>query len=581
MHETKTRGNGKGPPNYDFSIFSIATMRHALEIDGQPEPNRGGFILCPFHGERTPSFHLVGEKGRESNFKCHGCGEGGGIADYLVKRGLAISNQDAALLLERHLDVTTPSTSKHHVNGNGTTKTAASGPKIKKLAFLAELDAGCAFAETFKDRMRYCEKAGGWFLWDAARWKRDEDNSVLNFASQYVRLLADSASEIEDLDERKKVLTFAISLRKRRILENLVTIASYQDGIAVGDPSRFDADPWLLNVNNGTIDLRTGELLSHDRSNLITRLVPITYDRQATCPRWHQFLNEIFAGDPETVEFVQRAAGYSLTGSNKEHALFVLWGRGANGKSTFLSALSAVLGDYGENTTPETFLDRKAGALTNDLARLRGARFVTSIETGERQALAENFTKAVTGGDRISARFLYHEFFEFEPVFKLWLGTNHRPIIRNNDYGIWRRIRLVPFEQCFKGDRDDKDLRAKLEAELPGILRWAVEGCLQWQQVGLTPPTTVTKATESYKEDMDALRPFLDEQCIMRPDAEAGSGDLYKAYKTWAEANGERPMTQTSFGNRLSDEGFGTFRDTKGRKRRRGIGLKSTDGPNS
>jgi putative DNA primase/helicase len=280
-------------------------------------------------------------------------------------------------------------------------------------------------------------------------------------------------------------------------------------------------------------------------------------------------LDEVFAGDTETIDFVQRATGYSLTGSNREHALFVLWGAGANGKSTLLGIIAELLGDYGLCAAPSTFMERQAGGATNDLAALRGARFVSAIESGERQSLAENFVKAVTGGDKISARYLYQEYFSFEPVFKVFLATNHKPIIKGTDEGIWRRIRLIPFTQRFEGADADHSLRQKLEAELPGILAWAVRGCLAWQAKGLTPPATVKDATASYRSEMDTFAGFL-ETCELNDTATVGATDLYQSYRAWAEASGERPVSQRWFGLRLADRGFAK-RTVKGRTFWRGI----------
>lgn len=440
---------------------------------------------------------------------------------------------------------------------------------------LTELGAARFFAQVYGDRIRYCARAGGWLVWDGRRWKLDDDGAIYRFAGACTDEMADIATQIPDLDERKKLLTFVIALRKRRGLENLIALAATLDGIAIGNPERFDSDQWLLNVENGTIDLRTGSLRPHHRSDLITKLVGIRYDPAATCSRWDRFLGEIFGDDPETVDFIQRATGYSLTGSTREHAFLVCHGVGANGKSSLLGTIGMILGDYGLAAAPETFVDRQAGAATNDLARLRGMRFVSALETSEGRSLAESFVKSVTGGDRISARYLYAEYFDFEPTFKLWLGTNHKPIIKGGDEGIWRRVRLVPFEQSFEGERRDPELRAKLDAELPGILAWAVRGCLEWQKRGLAPPSSVTGATAAYRSEMDTFASFIDERCEVADEASVGAGELYRAYRAWAESNGEKPLSQRWLGLRLSERDFRTQRT---KRERRWSGLRLADG---
>jgi putative DNA primase/helicase len=441
---------------------------------------------------------------------------------------------------------------------------------------LAEVDAGRTFARQYGDCIRYCQKAGGWFVWDGKRWKLDDDGAIYRLAEDCTSKIADAASSIPDLEERKKVLTFAINLRKRRGIENVVAIAAWQEGISVGNPERFDAEPWALNVENGTIDLHGGQLRPHERDDLITKVVPIEYVPDARCERWEKFLVEIFAGDKETIDFVQRAVGYSLTGSIREHVFLVLFGTGANGKTTLLSLVRQILGDYGTTSSPETFVGREDGGASNDRARLRGARFVFTIETAEGKALDEAFVKAATGGDTISARFLYSEFFEFDPTFKLWMATNHKPVIRGGDEGIWRRVRLVPFDRRFEGERADADLRSKLEAELPGILAWAVRGCLAWQKHGLGASPAITTATAAYRSEMDTFSGFIDDKCEVAPTASATAAELYLAYKSWADASAEKPLSQRWFGLRLAERGFQKTR--VGHQRRwSGIGLTQKD----
>jgi putative DNA primase/helicase len=428
---------------------------------------------------------------------------------------------------------------------------------------VGELDAAQAFARHCCDRLRYCAKAGGWHIWNKQRWKLDDDGATYRLAYEFVQNIGRAADSIKNSTNRKNALALASHLRNRRGIENLLALAAKEESIVIGDPERFDSNPWIFNVANGTLDLRTGELRPHDPAELITKIAPVEYDAAVTCPRWKSFVEEIFGGDRDMARFLQAAIGYSLSGSIREQIFLILHGSGANGKSTLLSILGKLLGDYAQAASPETFIEKRTNdGARNDLARLRGARLVTTIETSERQRLAANLVKAITGGDQLTARFLYQEHFDFAAVFKLWLSTNNKPTFRGDDRGMARRIRLVPFNQCFEGERCDPELREKLEAELPGILTWAIEGCLQWQQEGLKSPEAVVKATEDYRQENDSLSAFFDEKCEIDLKAEILASDLYREYKSWCEQNGERPETQTWLGRRLSDRGF---RKKKGR----------------
>jgi putative DNA primase/helicase len=264
--------------------------------------------------------------------------------------------------------------------------------------------------------------------------------------------------------------------------------------------------------------------------------------------------------------------GYSLTGDTREQVLFLLHGSGANGKSTFLEVIQALLGEYALQTPAETLVQKQGEGIPNDVARLKGARFVAASETEEGKRLAEGMVKKMTGGDVLTARFLHQEYFEFKPEFKLFLATNHKPLIRGTDHAIWRRIRLIPFQVQIPDAEKDKALPEKLKAERSGILTWALEGCRSWQQEGLSTPAEVLQATEAYRDEMDILKDFLESCCIEKAEAEAKVSDLYAAYVAWCEANGERPLTQRAFGMKLSERGLGQRR-TKVARYWVGIGL--------
>ena len=336
----------------------------------------------------------------------------------------------------------------------------------------------------------------------------------------------------------------------------MLFFAKARSGIPVL-PDELDRNTWLLNCENGTIDTRTGRRREQKRADLITKRSPAHFDPHATCPRWLSFLERIMDGNQNLVDFLQRAVGYSLTGATGEQVLFFLYGTGANGKSTFLDIIYEVLGDYASATPTSTLLS-KAGSDTipNDIARLKGVRFVSAVETEDGRRLAESVLKQITGDKRISARFMRGEWFDFKPECKLWLAANHKPVIRGTDDGIWRRIRLIPFTVSIPPEEQDHTLFEKLVTELPGILNWALQGCVRWQREGLGLPMEVKTAIATYREEMDTLADFFAECCTVEKHAMATARELYTRYTLWCEDNGERPERQKAFGMRLSERGF-------------------------
>lgn len=415
----------------------------------------------------------------------------------------------------------------------------------------------------FGSSLRHCNQLG-WFVWTARQWERDQTGAVERFAKATTRTIYHEAAATDDKDLREKIATHAHRSENDARIKAMIALARTEAEVIVKQ-SELDADPWLLNVENGTLNLKTGELLPHRREDLLTKKIPIEFDPAATCPRWLCFLERVTAGNQDLIRFIQKAIGYSLSGSTREQVFFILHGTGANGKSTYIIVVSSLLGDYALQTRTETLMAKRGDAIPNDVARLAGARFVSAIETESRRRLAESLVKQMTGGDRMTARFLHHEFFEFDPSFKLWLAVNHRPRIVGTDHAIWRRIRLIPFDVTIPETERDPDLADKLKAELPGILAWAVEGCALWQREGLKAPEAVTAATAAYREDSDALAAFLDERCTAEADAEVGKADLYKSFKEWAEQTGERELSQREFNNRIAERGFDDGRNRKSR----------------
>ena len=418
----------------------------------------------------------------------------------------------------------------------------------------------------------------GWFAWDGSRWQRDESGEPLRRAKLTARAILHDAANCDDEALRKATAKWARASEAEPRLRAAVSLAASERRV-IANPADLDTDPWAFNTFTGTIDLRTGKLRTHRREDMLTKLAPVAYDPDAQCPVWTEFLRTIFAGDEDLIDYVQRWAGYSLTGSTREQVIALCWGAGSNGKTTMQETLRRALGDYAAHTPSSTLLERDHGdAIPNDLARLRGTRLVTASETGDGRRLDEERVKAITGSDVIAARYMRAEWFEFRPNFKVWASTNHLPRVRGTDHALWRRIRLIPFSVTIADEDQDRDLPEKLTGETPGILAWAVRGCLDWQRHGLGAPEAVTNATREYRTDMDLIGRFLADCCEIKPDAEAEAGALWLAFCTWAEANHERTGTQTAFGRQLTERGFETRRQAKARKRI-GLQLLDADGP--
>lgn len=411
------------------------------------------------------------------------------------------------------------------------------------------------------ENLRFDADAGRWLRWIGTHWEADTTGGIQRLAAQVVRRMYGLLPDIADRSTADSWFAHIRRSESQQRLQAMVSLAATLDGVPVTSVE-LDSNPWLLTCKNGTVDLRTGRLLPHSREHLITRCLPVDYTADADCPTWLRFLNAVFGGDKELIDFVQRAIGYSLTGDTSEQCFFFLHGGGSNGKSTLLSVLREILGDHHRKVGTDTLLDRTDSTIPNDLARLRGARVVTAIEAKPGRKLAETLVKELTGGDAITARFLRQEYFEFVPTFKLWLACNHLPTIDGQDCAIWRRIRLIPFNVTFSPPESgqppyqDKMLLPKLRAEYPGILAWGVRGCLEWQERGLREPKAVIAAVEGYQGDMDVLGDFLADCCDIHPGARVKAAELYAAYMAWAESEGERfPLSKRAFGLRLGERG--------------------------
>lgn len=418
-----------------------------------------------------------------------------------------------------------------------------------------------AFTRRYGEDWRYCALWGKWLVWTGVRWNPDQVLYVSHLARGICRMASLKAD----------------SPRLTGKLASSATISSVEK-IARSDPKHastaeeWDADVWALNTPGGVVDLRTGRMRPHRRDDRMTKVTTAT--PQGDSPTWRAFLADVTGGDAELIAYLQLMVGYCLTGVTSEHALFFLYGTGANGKSVFVNVLTTILGDYAANAPMDTFMEARTDRHPTDLAGLRGARFVSSIETEQGRRWNESKVKAITGGDKVSARFMRQDFFEYVPQFKLVIAGNHKPSIRNVDEAMKRRLHLIPFTVTIPPERRDGRLTEKLLKERDGILAWAVEGCSLWQRQGLKPPASVVSATEEYFEAEDALGQWIEERCLLAKTHREGVSELFADWREWAERAGEYVGSVKRFSELMAARKFEKCRLTGGARGVTGIALR-------
>jgi P4 family phage/plasmid primase-like protien len=420
-------------------------------------------------------------------------------------------------------------------------------------------------AERLVDRygqdLRYCAPWDKWLVWDGTRWTFANKKQVERLAQVTVRAIYAEARDESDPDRRKALADHAKRSESNARKVAMIEQAKSLPGIPIL-PDELDANPWLLNVKNGTIDLKTGTLRDHRREDLITKIAGVEFKPDATCPLYDAFLERVLP-DPDVRELVGRLDGYALTGVVQDHVLPIHYGGGRNGKGVKTNTLLFIMGDYGRQIPTELLMAKRGDAHPTEKTTLWGIRFAAAVETEENRSLNVAFVKQATGGDKISARRMREDFWEFEPTHKIQLSTNHRPVIRETADAIWERVILIPWTVTIpKAERDTK-LAEKLKSEGSGILAKLVRACLAWQKDGLPIPDAVRAATETYREDMDVLGSFLDTCCVVRAGAVDAADRLFAAFEKWAEENNERDASQTKFGTQLKDRGFEKSRDSK------------------
>jgi putative DNA primase/helicase len=394
----------------------------------------------------------------------------------------------------------------------------------------------------------------GYYVWNGRTWERSEVK-----VRQEIHRMGAALTLAGKLKEARG---FTMTTRINDLMTELRSVPS-----VYVSPQDFDNRPDLLSFANGTVELRTGRMRPHAKEDMLTYCLALDYDPMAKCPRWEQFITEIFPDNPDLIPYIQRLIGYGITGYTDEQCFAVLWGKGANGKSVLTDTLSTVFGTITKTTPFATFEEKASGGIPNDIAALRGARLVMASEGESGKPMSEAVLKRVTGKDMVSARFLRQEFFEFKPSFLLMLATNHKPKFRGQDDGLWRRVKMIPFKRFFAPHERDHDLDKKLAAESAGIAAWAVRGAGLWFAEGLSDPQTITKATQEYKETSDTLAGFFPGVLVADDTARIDGADAYNTYREWCEAEGlpsKEVWSRRAFYSAMEERGIQRTRVAKG-----------------
>lgn len=428
-----------------------------------------------------------------------------------------------------------------------------------------------------RDVIGYCRSWRTWLAWDGKRWVADAEPHVYRLADKMIQDICAEASNASDSGKRKELMKHAVTIQSKQRIESMVALAKMSLDIMI-EPKNLDNKPWLLNVSNGTLDLRTGCLREFRKEDMLTKMISAEYDPKAKCPRFKQFLNDVTDGDPELIQYLQKISGYSLTGKVSEHNLFFCYGTGRNGKSTFLNVLQGVLEDYAYKTSADFLLKKPAGSHTTELTETKGRRLIVTIEIEQSREISASFLKELTGGDTQTGRRMNQNNSSWNPTAKVILAANHKPEVTDTTLGFWSRINVIPFEVVFSGKKKIKDFHEVLLAEeKPGILNWMIEGCLMWQKEGLNPPEKVQMASSLYQEEIDILERFIKEKCEVSHALSVPRSVFYEHYALWCAHHESIPLRKKQFNVKMREKGF---RDpakffVKGKPGWKGLRLKS------
>lgn len=411
------------------------------------------------------------------------------------------------------------------------------------------------FIDRYGNLYKYSYVEKKFYIYDGTKWTLDDRGSIRKLIDEMIEdMKNEKIIHGEGISEEEAKEFFQKFYKKTRGTQSKKNITNELMHRRPVTPDDFDKDNMLLNVANGYIDLTSRELYKHDINKMFSQIANTDYSEKMQPAVWLDFLNDIFNGDKEVIRYIQKALGYSLTGSTREQVMFILHGKGRNGKSIFVETIAEILGDYSNNMQAKSLMVKKNDNVNTDIARLSKARFVTSSEPNEGFRFDEGLIKQITGGDKVTARFLYAEEFEYTPKFKIWVSTNHKPIIRGTDDGIWRRLVLIPFEVQIPEEKVDKDLKYKLLREAPAILNWMTEGAYMWMREGLEMPEKLRSAVDSYRTEMDELQEFVNDKCTIIDQGREKNKDLYNAYVDWCNETGNYKLTYKKFTEKMKEK---------------------------
>lgn len=453
---------------------------------------------------------------------------------------------------------------RHALADSAAESTKSGAPTVpnKVIHSLTDLGNATLFAEIFKDQVRFVLELEEWLVWTHGKWVKSEIdlrrlvNEFIAARRAEVAYPGDLITIFGDAVAKPEALKWVYKSQSKSRIDAMLEMAKADARICISQDA-LDRNHFLVGVLNGTLDLKTGQVRQSRPEDLITQYIAVKYDPQASCSGWVSFINQVSCGRQDLADYIQEISGYSLSGSIQEQKMFVMTGKGANGKSTFIEVFQDMLGDYAKTTPAHSLMRSESRAIRNDIARLRGARFVPAVEINSGKQLDEAQVKRLTGGDKITARFIGQEYFEFTPQAKFFLAVNTLPEVSGADDGIYRRMRFIPFDMSIADDKINNTLPDQLKAEKTGILAWAVEGFKRWNKNGkLSEPKCVQEASRDFRSIMDTIGSFIEDRCERHPDKRIPKGTLYSEYLKWARKACVEPVTMKKFGTLIGQQGI-------------------------